>query len=72
MYNITQGIKCKACDKSLSTSNNLDSELCNDCMQVVFEYNQDLLAPADERDAVELVFIPDYREESIDYARKDN
>lgn len=41
MGGLIPGIKCKACGKPLS-SKSIDVELCNECMEVVVAYNQDL------------------------------
>ena len=35
------GIKCKACDAPLG-ARSIDTELCNDCMEWVIDYNRDL------------------------------
>ena len=44
---LTLGIKCKACDMSMSKSN-ADPELCTNCMSIVNDYNRDLDPPDDE------------------------
>ena len=42
MAKYSVGIQCKACGRPL-TSKNIDTELCNECMEVVIDYNSDLL-----------------------------
>jgi len=42
MGEIKTGIKCKACDKVLSKGS-IDPELCNECMEVVMDYNRDVI-----------------------------
>ena len=44
---LTLGLKCKACDATMSKSNS-DPELCTNCMYIVNEYNRDLDPPDDE------------------------
>ena len=45
------GHKCKACPATL-TRHSIDVELCNECMEVVMDYNKDLI---DELSATEMV-----------------
>lgn len=42
MAGLIAGHKCKACGASL-TKNSIDVELCNICMEVVLDYNADLI-----------------------------
>lgn len=51
---LTLGLQCKACGCSLST-NGYDTELCNVCMEVVWELNADLDEPDVELVERELV-----------------
>ena len=40
---LIRGLHCKACNKSMATA--MDPELCNECMEVVNDYNRDLDPP---------------------------
>lgn len=50
---LKDGLHCKACDSPL-TSDSIDVELCNTCMQTVIEYNKDLLTAEEEKEWKEL------------------
>lgn len=38
----TIGLHCKACNAPLNGVGDMDTELCNTCMEVVFDYNRSL------------------------------
>ena len=42
MAGLKIGHKCKACGATL-TKHSMDVELCNECMEVVMDYNSDLI-----------------------------
>ena len=68
MRNLTLGLHCKACDAPINLDTTSDTELCYECMAVVYQYNRRIIEAneADELDTIDIDILTQDTEDTYD------